>query len=71
VNRNRGRYILINGYSNTGRSTVASSLYDLFEYEVVSYEELPEAIKARKSTEDDAYENVTWEDIIEEIELKL
>jgi hypothetical protein len=35
---------------------------------VINYEELPEKIKTKKSTEEDAYENVTWEDIIEDFQ---
>ena len=65
VNRRRGQYYIFIGADLTGKSTQAQNMAQTFGYELIDWETLPDTIKELKSTEDEPYDHVTWEDIIE------
>jgi adenylate kinase family enzyme len=67
IDRAFGRYILFLGPMLSGKSTLAKKLSDKYGFKLVVYEELPDIIKTKKSTEDEPYEKVVFQDILEEI----
>lgn len=66
----KGKCIMIFGAQLSGKTTVAKALKDL-GWEIIDYESLPEAVKARKSTDEEPYEDVDWQDIIDEVAYRL
>jgi adenylate kinase family enzyme len=67
LDRKQGKYILFIGSVLSGKSTQAKKFSEKTGFKLVNYEELPDIIKAKKSTEEEPYEKVTFEDILEEI----
>lgn len=67
LERKKGKYIVVLGQYLTGKTTVSKYIADSLKFKLINYEELPDQIKAKKSTEEEPYENVTWQDIIEEL----
>lgn len=66
-NRKIGKYVIFIGSVLSGKSVQAKKFAVKTGYKLVNYEELPDIIKAKKSTEDEPYEKVSYEDILEEI----
>ena len=67
LDRKYGKYVLFIGSVLTGKSTQAKKFSAKTGFKLVNYEELPEIIKTKKSTEEEPYEKVTCDDVLEEI----
>ena len=67
VDRVFGKYILIIGAVLSGKTTLAKKFAEKHGFKLINYGELPEIIKAKKSTEDEPYEKVSFLDILQEI----
>ena len=67
LDRKFGKYILFIGSVLSGKSIQAKKFSEKSGFKLVNYEELPEIIKTKKSTEEEPYEKVTFGDVLEEI----
>lgn len=67
IDRAYGRYILFLGPTLSGKSIQAKRFSDKTNFKIINYEEIPETVKTKKSTEDEPYEKVTFDDLLEEI----
>lgn len=71
VDRSYGRYILFLGCTLSGKSTLAKKFSEKTGFKIINYEDFPDLIKTKKSTDDEPYEKVTFDDILEEIFLNM
>ena len=67
IDRAYGKYIIFLGSTLSGKSKLATRYAEKTGYKLISYNDLPDIIKAKKSTEDEPYENATFDDIVSEI----
>ena len=65
IERSYGKYILFLGSTLSGKSALSRRFAAKTGYKLVAYEELPDQIKAKKSTEDEPYEKVSFADILD------